>query len=309
LGYSVADDLLSGTGVRIAYAVLLSVPVVGPWLAFICLGGVVPVAATIPRMYSLHIFLIPAIISALLGLHLAIIWRQLHTNYPGPRRSDKVIVGSRLWPSYAAKSVGLFFLVFGVVAALGGLVQINPVWIYGPFDPSATMPGAQPDWYLGWVEGAMRLFPGINLHLGRWLIPEVFFPAVLLPSLIFALLYLYPFLEQLFTNDKRQHNVLRLPYQKPVSTALGCALLAIVLVLFFAGSDDVIAVATGGSVVEIRSILRMLVFLVPPLTGAVVYVLCARRWKRFAASHAGSESAAPDTASATDSYSFIPSQN
>lgn len=284
LGYSVADDLLSGTGVRIAYAILLSVPLIGPWLAFLFLGGVVPVSATIPRMYSLHIFLIPALIAALLVLHLGIIWRQLHTNYPGPARGDKTIVGSRLWPSYAAKSVGLFFLVFGVDAALGGLDQINPVWIYGPFDPSATMPGAQPDWYLGWVEGAMRLFPGVNLHLGHYLIPEVFFPAVLLPGLIFAALYLYPFLEQLFTFDRSEHNVLLLPYQQPFNTAVGCAGLAFVLVLFLAGSDDVIAVATGGSVVAIRALLRLLVFVAPPVTAVVAYLLCARA-RRNASSH------------------------
>lgn len=282
LGYSVADDLLSGTGVRIAYAILLSVPVVGPWLAFICLGGVVPAAATIPRMYSLHIFLFPALISVLLAVHLAIIWRQLHTNYPGPKRTDESIVGSRLWPSYAAKSVGLFCVVFGFIAALGGLVQINPVWIYGPFDPAATMPGAQPDWYLGWAEGAMRLAPGINLHLGRWLIPEVFFPAVLLPSLIFVALYLYPFLEQLFSFDHQAHNVLRLPYQQPFNTAIGCAMFVFVLVLFFAGSDDVIAVATGGSVVAIRRALRILVFVAPLITGVLVYALCARRRRHSA---------------------------
>jgi len=279
-GYSVADDLLSGTGVRIAYAILLSVPLIGPWLTFIFFGGVVPSGRMIPRMYSLHIFLVPALISVLLAVHLAVIWRQLHTNYPGPRRSDDSIVGSRLWPSYAAKSVGLFFLVFALIAALGGLVQINPIWLYGPYDPAAALPGAQPDWYLGWVEGAMRLFPGVNLHAGKWLIPEVFFPAVLLPTLIFIALYLYPFLEQLFSFDTHAHNVLSLPYQKPFSTALGCGVFVFLLVLFFAGSDDVIAVATNGSVVAIRGILRTLALILPPVTFALVYFLCARARQR-----------------------------
>lgn len=82
-GYSLPDDLLSGAGLRIAYAILLSVPVIGPWLAFLALGGTVPVDATTPHMYGLHIFLIPVLILTLLALHLGIIWRQLHTNYPG----------------------------------------------------------------------------------------------------------------------------------------------------------------------------------------------------------------------------------
>lgn len=288
LGYTILDDLLSGTGLRVGYAIILSVPVIGPWLAYLSLGGTVPVATTIPRLYSLHIFLVPGLITALLVLHLGIIWRQLHTNYPGPRRSDETIVGSRLWPSYAIKSIGLFFLVFALISMLGGLVQIDPVWIYGPYNPVAAMPGAQPDWYLGWVEGAMRLFPGVNLHFGRWVqVPEVFFPGMLFPALVFATLYAYPFLEKFFSSGdpQKEHNVLRLPYQQPFSTALGCSVLMLMLVLLVAGGDDVIAVATGTSVVTIRAILRVLVFILPAATAALVYPLCARFRRTHSASH------------------------
>jgi len=284
-GYSIAGDLLSGAGLRVAYAILLSVPVVGSWLTFLFLGGTVPVSVTLPRFYSFHIFLLPAVISVLLAFHLGIIWRQYHTNYPGPRRTDKTIVGSRLWPSYAAKSVGLFFLVFALVALLGGLVQIDPIWVYGPYDPIASMPGAQPDWYFGWIEGAMRLFPGINLHLGPYLIPEVFFPAVLLPALVFAALYVYPFVEEFICFDREYHNVLRLPYQQPINTAIGCGFFVFLAVLFVAGGDDVIAVATAGSVVTIRIILRLLVFVAPPVAAVLVYILCARARRRHTASH------------------------
>ncbi|MGC2618384.1 MAG: cytochrome bc complex cytochrome b subunit [Acidobacteriaceae bacterium] len=273
-GYSICGDLLSGAGLRVGYAILLSVPLIGPWLAYLLLGGTVPVDATIPRLYAFHIFLVPALIAILIAVHLAIIWRQYHTNYPGPKRTDRTIVGSRLWPSYTFKSLGLFFLVFALVAALGGLVQIDPVWIYGPDNPAAIVPGAQPDWYLGWVEGAMRLAPAINLHLGHWLIPEVFFPAVLLPGAVFVVLYAWPFIEKLFSRDDQPHHVLRLPWQQPFNTALGCAALAFITVLLVAGGDDVIAVATGSSVVALRDWLRILVFLVPLFTGAFVYALC-----------------------------------
>ncbi len=291
LGYSLVDDLLSGAGLRIGYAILLSVPVIGPWLAFISLGGTVPSPATIPHMYDLHVFLVPVLIGVLLAIHLGIIWRQLHTNYPGPLRTDKLIVGSRLWPSYTAKSLGLFFLVFAAVAALGGLVQIDPIWIYGPFDPVAIVPGAQPDWYLGWVEGAMRLFPGVNLRLGSWLIPEVFFPGVLFPALVFVALYCLPFIEKLISLDDRPHNVLRLPYEQPFNTALGCAMFVFLLVLFFAGGDDVIAVAMGSSVVAIRRILRVLVFVAPAVTAVLMYLLCAAMRRRRDAIHAAGREA------------------
>jgi len=279
-GYSICADLLSGAGLRVGYAILISVPLIGPWLVYLLFGGIVPNNATIPRLYAFHIFLVPALLSILIAIHLVIIWRQYHTNYPGPSRSDCTIVGSRVWPSYTFKSLGLFLFVFAGVAALGGLVQIDPVWIYGPDNPAATLSGAQPDWYLGWVEGAMRLFPAVNLHIGRWLIPEVFFPGMLLPLVVFALLYCYPFLERLASRDGNSHHVLRLPWQQPFHTALGCAVFAFLLVLLVAGGDDVIAVAGGFSVVALRTLLRILVFAVPSLTGCVVYLLCILRRQR-----------------------------
>lgn len=287
-GYSILGDLLSGAGLRVGYSILLSVPIVGPWLAFLALGGTVPSQNMTPHMYDMHIFVVPVAIAVLLTLHLGIVWRQMHTNYPGPQRTNQTIVGSRLWPSYTAKSLGLFFLLFGVVAALGGLVQIDPVWIYGPYDPVAIAPGAQPDWYLGWIEGAMRLFPGINLRLGHWLVPNVFFPAVLLPVLVFAFLYGLPFVEQFLSRDDRQHNDLLLPWQQPFNTALGCSVFVFALVLLAAGGDDVLAVLTGGSVVQIRVLLRILFFAAPAITGIIVYLLCARKRKQHARSDASS---------------------
>ena len=278
-GYSIAGDLLSGAGLRIGYSMALSVPLIGPWLAFLFFGAAVPANVTIPRMYALHIFAVPALISVLLALHLGIIWRQYHTNYPGPRRSNHQITGARVWPTYTAKSIGLFFMVFALIAALGGLVQIDPVWIYGPYSTAAIIPGAQPDWYLGWVEGAMRLFPGVNLHIGEYLVPGVFFPGVLFPALVFLALYLYPFFDKAISRDTQPHHVLRFPYEQPFHTALGCAVFIFMLVLLFAASDDVIAVATGGSVTQIRLIFRVIVFVAPAITWAIVYPWC-RRVKR-----------------------------
>lgn len=282
LGYSICDDLLSGTGLRVGYAILLSVPVIGQWLAFLFFGGTVPSSVTVPRMYSMHIFVVPAAIVVLLAFHLGIIWRQKHTNYPGPGRTDESIVGSRLWPSYAFKSTGLFFLVFAVVAFLGGFVQIDPLWIYGPYNPIAVAPGSQPDWYLGWIEGAMRLFPGVNLRIAGQLVPEIFFPALLLPALVFATLYAVPFVDELIHFDIRQHNVLKLPYQRPLTTALGCGVFCFLLVLLVAGGDDVIAVALASSVVTIRAILRILCFVAPGATAILAYMLCRRARDRTA---------------------------
>lgn len=294
-GYSIGDDLMSGAGLRIGYAIVLSIPFIGAWFSYLIFGGSVPNAGTIPRMYEWHIFLVPALLTLLIGAHLALIWRQLHTNYPGKGRNDKLIVGSRLWPSYTLKSIGLFLAVFALVAILGAWVQIDPVWIYGPYKPVGIVPGAQPDWYLGWVEGAMRLFPGVNLWIGNYLIPEVFFPGFLFPCLLFIILYCVPFLDKFITDDFRVHNVLRAPSRHPLGTAFGCAVFAGLIVLEVAGGDDVIALVAGGSVVAFRTLLRFLVFAVPIVIFIVVYILCEASRRR----HAKLSAAVPDHAPTT----------
>jgi ubiquinol-cytochrome c reductase cytochrome b subunit len=293
VGYSLPDDLLSGTGLRIAYSIVLSIPIVGPRLAFVIFGGPVPSADMIPRMYGLHVFVLPGLIVLLLAVHLAIVWRQTHTNYPGPGRSNRRIVGSRLWPTYSMKILGLFCLVFAALAALGGLVQANPIWIYGPYDPAAALPGAQPDWYLGWAEGALRLFPAFNLRIGHYLIPEVFFPGILFPLLLFGGLYLYPFVEPWFTHDRDEHHILSLPYEQPKRTALASAGIMMLLVLLLAGSGDVLAVLTHGSVIAIRTLFQILFFAAPVLTAAVVYWLCRRVQRRRGREHARAAAAGP----------------
>ena len=163
LGYSLLDDLLSGTGLRIGYGIVESIPVVGTWIAYLGFQGPWPGHATIGRMYIAHVLIVPLVIFALLGAHLGMLWRQKHTQFPGKGRTDTTVVGSRLWPVYTAKSLGLFAIVGGVLAALGAWVQINPVWLYGPYEPASVTTYAQPDFTLGWIEGAMRLFPGWDI--------------------------------------------------------------------------------------------------------------------------------------------------
>ena len=179
-GYSLLDDQLSGTGLRIVYSITLSIPLAGTWLASLLFGGEFPGPDIIERLYVLHILLVPALIAVLLTAHLAIIVHQTHTQFPGPRRREDNVVGERMWPTYAAKALGLFFLTSAVLAFLGGVFQINPIWIYGPFDPAQVSAASQPDWYMGWLEGAVRVMPAWDLQLGGLLIPGIFWPAVVL---------------------------------------------------------------------------------------------------------------------------------
>jgi ubiquinol-cytochrome c reductase cytochrome b subunit len=273
-GYSLPDDLLSGTGLRIAYSIALAVPVIGTWIAFLLFGGEFPSHDILSRLFVMHVLLVPVAIAALLSVHLAVIWRQKHTQFAGRGRTNENVVGSRLWPTYAAKSVGLFALVAGVLALLGGLVQINPIWLYGPFKPAAVTTAAQPDWYMGWIEGALRIMPPVFLHVGSYEVSEIFWPAIVLPTATFVLLYLWPFLEQWVTRDRAEHHVLDRPSQRPVRTALGVVVLTFYVVLLLAGAQDIWVQELH---LPLRSVLwtfRVVVFVLPAVLGLLTWKVC-----------------------------------
>jgi ubiquinol-cytochrome c reductase cytochrome b subunit len=273
-GYSLPDDQLSGTGLRIAYSVVISVPVVGVWTAFLVFGGEFPGEDVLTRFFVLHILIVPALITVLLTAHIVILVRQKHTDYQGHGRKERTVVGARLWPTFTAKTLGLFFFVFAVCAALGGLAQINPVWIWGPFQPAAVSAGSQPDWYVGWLEGSLRLLPGWETRAFGHEIPNPFYSGVLLPGITFVLLYLWPFLEARFTRDRREHHLLDRPRDRPVRTAIGIGALAFYAVLFVAGGNDVLAARFDISVNLITDALRVALFVVPIATGFLTYRLC-----------------------------------
>jgi ubiquinol-cytochrome c reductase cytochrome b subunit len=274
LGYSLIDDQLSGTGLRIMYGVVLSVPVIGTWIASLLFGGEFPGADLIGRFYILHILIVPVIIAVLLALHLFIVVRHKHTQFPGPGRGENNVVGERMWPTYASKALGLFFLTTAVLCLLGGLFQINPVWLFGPFDPAQVSAASQPDWYMGWLDGALRIMPGYEIRLWGFEIPNPFFPGAGLGGLTFLLLYTWPFIEAKATGDQAEHHVLDLPRQRPLRTSLGVATLSFYLVLFLGAASDVIASTFQVSVNRVLITLRVLVIAVPILAGMIAYRLC-----------------------------------
>jgi ubiquinol-cytochrome c reductase cytochrome b subunit len=272
-GYSLPDDLLSGTGLRIADSVVLSVPVVGTWLSFLMLGGSFPSHQMIPRLFVVHVYLFPAAIATLIALHLAIVWRQKHAQFPGHRRTERNVVGSPMVPRYAAKSLALFFAVVAIVCALAALVQINPVWLWGPYEPWQVLSPAQPDWYVGWVEGALRMGPPWALHLWGHTIPSPFWPAVLLPLLLFTLLLLWPWIEAWLRKDGRSHQLLDLPRDVPLRTGFGAALATFGAALTLAGSDDVQARYVHLPITTITAFYQAFSIAGPILAFAVAYAL------------------------------------
>ncbi|MFC6288571.1 cytochrome bc complex cytochrome b subunit [Nocardioides sp. GCM10027113] len=273
-GYSLPDDLLSGTGVRAADGFIKSIPVVGTYVSFFLFGGEFPGDQIIPRLYIVHVLLLPGLLLALIAAHMLLLVYHKHTQWPGPGRTEKNVVGFPMLPVYAAKAGGFFFIVFGVIALMGGLLQINPVWKYGPYDPSKVTAGSQPDWYMGWPDGALRIMPGWeSSFLGVTLSWNVFLPIIVLPGLMFTILLLLPFIEGWITGDKRDHHLLQRPRNAPTRTATMVALMTFYGLMWAAGGNDIIAITFDLSINQITYFMRAAVFI-----GPVIAFFITRRW-------------------------------
>lgn len=276
-GYSLPDDVLSGNGLRITDGVVRSIPIIGSYLSYFIFGGEFPGQDLIPRLFTVHVLLVPGLILALVGLHLLLVVLHKHTQYPGSGRTDNNVVGYPLFPTYTAKAGGFFFLVFAVIALMAATMTINPVWNYGPYDPSPVSAGAQPDWYMLFLEGALRLMPGQGMEWvigGFTLSLNVLIPAVVVPGILFTVLAVWPFIEAAATGDKREHHVLDRPRNAPFRTAMGVAILTAFVVLVLAGSNDIIGAQFSMSINDIIEVFRVLLFVLPVLAFWITKRIC-----------------------------------
>ena len=241
-GYSLPDDLLSGAGLRILEGVIQSVPLVGTYLAFFLFGGPFPGHVIIPRLYILHVLLIPGLILALVTAHLFLMFHQKHTQMPGKGRTNTNVVGAPMYPYFMAKTGAFFFFVFGACAVAAALVQVNPIWLYGPFNPVAISAGSQPDFYMGMLEGALRIMPAWQwVVFGHTFAFNVFVPGLLPLGLLFTGAAVWPFVEQWITGDRREHHVNDRPRNAPARTALGMAVITGYGIMWAEGANDLIA--------------------------------------------------------------------
>jgi ubiquinol-cytochrome c reductase cytochrome b subunit len=273
-GYSLPDDLLSGTGLRIADGLILSVPVIGSYLSFFIFGGQFPGADIVSRLYAVHILLIPGLLLALIGAHMVLLVYQKHTHWPGPGRTNQNGVGYPMLPVYAAKAGGFFYIVFGITALMGGLMQINPIWMYGPYNPSEVTAGSQPDWYMGVAEGLLRVMPGWETHLwGFTLSWNVFIPGVVAPGIIFGAVLAYPFIEAWITGDKSEHHLLQRPRNAPNRTAFLVSMMTLYGVLWGEGGNDILARVFNLNLNYLTYTARLMIFVAPPIAFWIT-----RRW-------------------------------
>jgi ubiquinol-cytochrome c reductase cytochrome b subunit len=276
LGYSLPDDLLSGTGLRAVSAFILSIPVIGTWAHWAVFGGDYPGEIVIGRFYSLHILLIPGILLALIGLHVALVWFQKHTQFPGPRATENNVIGIRILPQFAAKGGGFFAVVFGLIAIMAGVFQINPVWNLGPYNPSQVSAGVQPDFYMGFLDGMVRIWPAWEPRniFGHYMIPAVFFPAIGGATVLMILVIMYPWIEKKFTKDNAVHNLLQRPRDVPVRTGIGAAFLAFYILNLINGANDLFAFKLDISLNVMTWIGRIGSIVAPILAYIVAYRIC-----------------------------------
>lgn len=273
-GYSLPDDLLSGTGIRAMQGFVQTAPVIGSYLVYGIFGGPFPGEAIIPRLYSAHILLLPALLIGLFTAHIVLVALQKHTQFPGPGRTNDNVVGFPVMPVYAAKAGGFFFIVFGVISLMAALVTINAVWAYGPYDPSPVTAGSQPDWYMGFADGALRLLPGwLEFTLAGFTFSMNIMPgALILLPLVYIVVGVYPFVERWVTGDNREHHLLDRPRNAPTRTAIGMAGISMYSVLMFAAANDIIAIKLHMSINDITHVLRAAFFILP-----IIVFWCTKR--------------------------------
>ena len=275
IGYSLPDDLISGTGLRILFSIVLSIPFVGTYIAFFLFGGNYPGTIIIDRLYIIHVLILPAIIAGLIGAHLFLLVRQKHTQFPGGGRTEENVVGSPMYPTFMAKTTGYLFMVTAAITLLGGLAQINPIWQFGQYQPDKISYAVQPDWYMGWLDGVLRIMPSWEFTGFGHTIPfVVLLPAVVFPGLIFTLCYAWPAIERRFTGDNEIHHLLDRPRDRPKRTAAGAAMIALMFVLLGASATDVLANFFQVPLNEVLWTFRILVLVVPPLVGIFVWRIC-----------------------------------
>ncbi|GEP48403.1 ubiquinol-cytochrome c reductase cytochrome b subunit [Microbacterium saccharophilum] len=280
-GYSLPDDLLSGNGLRIIDGMVKGIPLIGTWTSFLLFGGEFPGSLIVGRLYTLHILLLPAILVALLVVHLMLMIINKHTQFAGPGRTNSNVVGYPMMPIYMTKMGGFLFITFGVIVLIASLFTINPIWNYGPYDPSPVSAGTQPDWYIGFADGGLRLAPSNwdIVFLDRTWSFGILVPLAVIGLFIVAVL-IYPFLEAWITGDKREHHIAQRPRNAATRTAIGAAGVTFYAVLWAAASSDIIATHFHLTMEGVIHTLQALLIVGPVIAYFVTKRMCLALQKK-----------------------------
>jgi ubiquinol-cytochrome c reductase cytochrome b subunit len=275
-GYSLPDDQLSGAGLRIFEGVLQGIPIVGTYLAFFLFGGPYPGTEIIPRMYIIHVLLIPGLLLALITAHLFIMVHQKHTQMPGKGVTENNVIGRPFFPYFMASGGAWFFFIFASLALLATFAQINPIWLYGPYTPVSISSASQPDFYMGILEGSLRMMPAWEWHnfFGHTISWSVLIPFAVPLGIVLGGAAFWPFFEQWATGDRSYHNTLDRPRNAPIRTATGMAAVVFYGVCWAEGANDVIADKVQIPLYTVTWIARILVFVGPAIAFVVTRRIC-----------------------------------
>ncbi|MEJ1920861.1 cytochrome bc1 complex cytochrome b subunit [Microbacterium sp. KHB019] len=280
-GYSLPDDLLSGNGLRIIDGMVKGLPLIGTWTSFLLFGGEFPGTDIVGRLYTLHILLLPLLVIGLIVVHLMLMIVNKHTQFAGPGRTNDNVVGYPMMPVYMSKMGGFLFIVFGAIVLIATFFQINPIWNYGPYDPSPVSAGTQPDWYIGFADGALRLAPP---HLDVVFLNHTWSFGILIPVVVLGLFIvavaIYPFIEAWVTGDKREHHIAQRPRNAATRTAIGVAGVIFYAVMWAAASSDLMATHFHLTMEGVIHTLQALLFLGPIIGYFVTKRICIALQKK-----------------------------
>jgi len=264
VGYALPWDAFAVTATGIGFGLARSIPVVGHLLGDLFFGGAFPSLGSLPRLYTIHVVVIPASIAAAVGLHLLLVLKQKHS-MPGYARKlaePGKVLGIALWPYHALLAGQLVFLMLGALSLLAAFVPVHPLAAYGP--PTPETPVVKPDWYLLWIFGFLKLIPaGFGLTLGPVTIGPEFLGGVLFPGLVFGALTLVPWLDRTNRRALRRFEYMEPPPQAPLRLALGVGALTFVGTLLFASYYDQVGLTLGQ--------IWLLVLSVPLGLGAAIF--------------------------------------
>lgn len=290
LGYSLPYDSLAGTGIRVAYSIVLSIPFVGENVAFWVFGGEFPTGDIIPRFQALHVFVLPLIITGLIAVHVLILIRQKHTQMPKPDIDGHTyIVGKPLWPGQFAESGTLVLWVGGILAMTATFIPWSDVTLLGPYIPGEVGNNAQPDWFLFWTDGLLRAIPPIEFSLLGATINTVFIAGALIPGIMFGLLFAYPFIERRFYGLTGEWHVLTNPLDIPLRAAMVVGTFSFVLIASANATNDILSRMTGITIEDMVFGFRLAMLVIPPALAIGLYVWCDRRLKAAGARVATNE--------------------
>jgi cytochrome b-561 len=268
VGYGLPWDAFAVTATGIGYALARSIPLGGPFISDLAFGGTFPTLGTLPRLYTLHVVVLPLAIAGLLGLHLLVILKQKHTQPAYARRltaPDRVL-GVPLWPQQALMAGGLLFLMLGGLSLLGAFVPVHPLAAYGP--PTPETPVVKPDWYLLPIFGWLKLIPAsASLRLGPLTIGPEFLGGVLLPGVALGVALLAPWLDRTNHQPVDCFEYLESPARAPRRAAAATLALGLLVIGYLGAYYDQVGIplpvmwalalgAPAGAALSVERLLR-----------------------------------------------------